>query len=550
MAALLFVAWIIPGLIGHDPWKPDEAYGFGLAVHILHGGSWVVPMLAGEPFVEKPPLYFLTAAACAALFSPPLAIDDAARLATAFYMALTALFLWLTARLLYGTRHAHLALIAFLGCVGLTARGHQLLTDTALLAGLALGLYGLVHAAERPLRGAVCFGTGAGLGFMAKGLLAPGVLGLVALMLPLASRTWRSHKHVLFVAVGIATLLPWLTVWPAALYGAAPDLFREWFFDNNLGRFLGWNELGPRTEHAHYLTILPWYSFPALPLAAWAVWASYRAGGIPTGIRLLLTVFFSMLAVLSASANARDLYALPLLLPLALLVVPAVTTLPRIMRQVWYCASAVAFSLIASVAWFGWIALEFGVPHSVQQWLLQMSPSYEPHFRWLPFVAALTYTFVWVTLLRRLRPGLSRPFWTWSTGLTLLWTLAMTLYINWIDANKTYRPVFASLRAALPRSYDCIASRGLGESERAMLQYFGGIITRRQEGTILGNECDLLLVQVRSNAEPRSDSDGWLIWEGARAGERQERFYLHRTRPSVGMSAALLPPHHSQRKRE
>ena len=65
--SLLFIVvlctlWIFPGLIGRDPWKPDEAYSFGLVYHILQTGDWVVPTLAGEPFMEKPPIFFLTAA--------------------------------------------------------------------------------------------------------------------------------------------------------------------------------------------------------------------------------------------------------------------------------------------------------------------------------------------------------------------------------------------------------------------------------------------------------------------------------------------------------
>ena len=37
------LAWIVPGLVAHDPWKPDEAYTFGLVYHVLQGGSWIVP---------------------------------------------------------------------------------------------------------------------------------------------------------------------------------------------------------------------------------------------------------------------------------------------------------------------------------------------------------------------------------------------------------------------------------------------------------------------------------------------------------------------------
>lgn len=35
LAVLLCVAWILPGLIGHDPWKPEEAHTFGVVYQLL-----------------------------------------------------------------------------------------------------------------------------------------------------------------------------------------------------------------------------------------------------------------------------------------------------------------------------------------------------------------------------------------------------------------------------------------------------------------------------------------------------------------------------------
>ena len=61
-ASILCLLWLVPGLIGHDPWKPDEAYTFGIVYHIIQTWDWVVPMLVGEPSLEYPPLYYLTAA--------------------------------------------------------------------------------------------------------------------------------------------------------------------------------------------------------------------------------------------------------------------------------------------------------------------------------------------------------------------------------------------------------------------------------------------------------------------------------------------------------
>jgi len=70
---LLAVLYVVPGLVGHDPWKQDETYATSIVHHIAQTGDWVVPTSAGQPFVERPPLYYLVATATAKVFSPWLA---------------------------------------------------------------------------------------------------------------------------------------------------------------------------------------------------------------------------------------------------------------------------------------------------------------------------------------------------------------------------------------------------------------------------------------------------------------------------------------------
>src|SRR5688500_15371828 len=100
---LLAAAWILPGLIGRDPWKPDEAYTFGVVYSMLTEGHWLIPMLAQEPFVEAPPLFYWSAAGVAWLLAPPLSLHDAARLVSGIYMALTFAFIAAAAGELYGS---------------------------------------------------------------------------------------------------------------------------------------------------------------------------------------------------------------------------------------------------------------------------------------------------------------------------------------------------------------------------------------------------------------------------------------------------------------
>ena len=95
LTSLLCIVWLLPGLIGRDPWKPDEAYSFGLVNHVFQTGDWVVPALAEEPFLEKPPLFYITAALFAHAFGWLMPIHDAARLANIFYLGFAFLFIGL-----------------------------------------------------------------------------------------------------------------------------------------------------------------------------------------------------------------------------------------------------------------------------------------------------------------------------------------------------------------------------------------------------------------------------------------------------------------------
>ena len=157
LAALIviFILWITPGLVCRDPWKADEPYTFGLVYNMIQTGDWVVPALTGEPFLEKPPLFFATAAQFGRMFSPPLGLIDATRLSTAFYMFLAVLFFALTAREIYGTQYGAIAFILLIGCVHLQVTAHKLITDVSLFTGFSVAFYGFAVSRRRPWAGGV-----------------------------------------------------------------------------------------------------------------------------------------------------------------------------------------------------------------------------------------------------------------------------------------------------------------------------------------------------------------------------------------------------------
>ena len=103
----------------------------------------------------------------------------------------------------------------------------------------------------------------------------------------------------------------------------------------------------------------------------------------------------------------------------------------------------------------------------------------------------------------------------------------MTLWLPFIDEGKSYRTMVASLKRALPNSVDCVASRGLGDSQRAVLDYFAGLRTRRLE-LLATNDCGYMLTQSVQSAPIVEDQTEWrMMWEGARPGDKVELFRLY-----------------------
>ena len=123
----------------------------------------------------------------------------------------------------------------------------------------------------------------------------------------------------------------------------------------------------------------------------------------------------------------------------------------------------------------------------------------------------------------------------WAATMTMIWGLLAILFVGWIDAGKSYRAMIADLQKSMPQSYTCIASRNLGEPQRAMLHYFANIITWRLDAPgRQRSDCDLALVQGVASEENVPLGAWQKIWEGTRPGDKVERYRLYqRTKPQT-----------------
>ncbi|WP_252589890.1 hypothetical protein, partial [Enterobacter sp. JH8] len=75
---------------------------------------------------------------------------------------------------------------------------------------------------------------------------------------------------------------------------------------------------------------------------------------------------------------------------------------------------------------------------------------YTPDISIMPMVVALSFTPVWLWAITRKHIRGRQAVTNWAAGMTLVWALFMTLFLPWLDAAKSYRPVVAQMDAALP----------------------------------------------------------------------------------------------------
>lgn len=523
-ALALCALWIAFGLTGHEPWKPDEAYSFGLVLHILQTGDWLIPTLGGEPFMEKPPVFYITAALFVKIFGSWLPLHDAARLATGFYLALTVLFISFTAKETGDEDGRRLAPLIFISCIGLFELSHRLQTDIALMTGITMSLYALALIPRRVVLGGVLLGTGTGIAFLSKGLIGPGFIGLVTLGL-LAFSHWRSAAYFKGWLWALAAALPWLMIWPLLLYLQAPQQFEVWLWDNNIARFIHTEHsgLGPQSEPWFYTKTLPWFAWPALPLSLWALWKVLRNGEIKTpAIQLLLSAFGLMLAALVVAHDARGNYALPLLPPLALLGSIGIQRIGKRGQSLWFWSGVGLFSMLALVLWLGWAGMQLGMPAVWAARLEKIQPGYVDALRLPALLIALILSAGWLWVMAQMRGTPHRAAWSWAAGSTLVWGLFCLLWLPFVDYGRSYRSVMTELGQHLD-ARQCVTSLGLGEPQRAMLDYYAETKTQRLE-VLPQSACPQLITQ----SKPEAPAGHWhMIWQGTRPGDDREIFRLY-----------------------
>lgn len=517
---LLCIAWIFVGLIGHEPWKPDEAQTISIVKHISQGANLLTPVAAGQQGMDYPPLYYWSAAASAKLFSAILPMHDGARLINSLWMSITLLMVGMLGRELWGVGIGRQITFIFIASIGLVASAHLLMPQVASLTGLSMALYALALAKRRPFRAAALLGSGIGLSFLATGPASALIILITMALLPALFSQWRSKSFAIVSALSLLIASPWLAIWPLLMAHYEPAQLAIW-----------WSNLleGPATiNHLYISRTLLWFSWPALPIAAWGAWR-YRAALLEKPkLQLLLVFFFVSLLVIGFAFERREIHALPLLLPLAALAGGSVETLKRGASGALDWFGMLLFGMIGSLIWLGWFAMLTGKPAKIAERMQFLAATQEAHLNFLALAAALTVTIIWLFVIANSKRSNRGAVTNWAVGMTMAWGLLMSLWLPWIDNARGYKHVMNPLQQAMPAQYHCVNSFGVGLAQAALLDYYTAIrLNPQRDLSEAKPECELYLIQEDRTHPSMTPGPEWqLLWSGSRAMDRRESFRL------------------------
>ena len=543
------------GIFGRDPWKNDDAAGFG-AMWTLANGSWLdwlLPHIDGRAEILAGPLPYWLGASLIGLFGPLMGPTNAAALYSAgcFFLSCTAI--WHAAYLLgrrpevqptafalggqpeardYGRTLADSALMIFLACIGLALRAHETTPALAQLLGVSTVLYGMVRGLDKPLQGGLW--TGLGLAVIAlSASLWLFVLIFIGLIISLIVCEVKPHPKwlastwlIALLGIGVWPLLWWMS---GLTTGQMQIAWQAWWSNDAIQMVISAKSSGFLARN------LPLYAWPVWPLALWSIWfwrkgANNPLGGIrnpnmalPLGIVIAVLVYQTHLTALSEQS---------LLLIIPPLVIWACFSLPIIKRSVisfidWF--ALLTFTLLGAFIWIMWFAMTTNLPAGLARNVAKKVPGFIPEFSWLALIAAIAVTILWVSVVKWRTSRAPKVIWRAvvisAAGTTLTWVLLMTLWLPTINYAKTYRNVAQRLVQVVPSQSVCINSMHLGDGQLASFVYFTKLKFKDDV------HCDLWISnqpgEARKTAK-RLNKSLQLIWEDRRVSDRSERLRLYK----------------------
>jgi 4-amino-4-deoxy-L-arabinose transferase-like glycosyltransferase len=485
------LAYLVPGLVGREPWKGEELQVFGQMLALAQGqSSWLHPTVWGQTLPLDAPLAYWMGAWAIGLAPSWLSAGSAARIPFALLLALTMFSTWKAAYYLglgaraqpvafafggeakpkdYARTIADSATLALIACLGLALLSHEATPMLMQFSFFGCAFLGASALPYHPFKSSMALVVAlAGLSFSGAPtlsvLLATGVACIIFFDKENENTSLlRMYAYALLAcALGIAAIAHYF------------DLF-HWRISSTARDWNNWRGL---------VDLLVWFMWPAWPLVLWTLWQWRRQWLSQNWSRhLVLPLWFIALALCVAFMTRTEDQTLMLVLPpMATLAAFALPTFRRSFSAFIDWFTLIFFTGCAFIIWVIWIAMQTGWPPQPAANVARLAPGFVPSFSVLAFVFALMATAIWAWLVKwrvgRHRQAIWKSLVLPSGGAALCWLLLMSLWLPLLDFARSYVPwvqqIQQTMKAQGGSSSDCMMTYGLNVGQMTAFHYHGG----------------------------------------------------------------------------
>ncbi|HEX6465260.1 MAG TPA: glycosyltransferase family 39 protein [Vicinamibacterales bacterium] len=322
--AILALALVIAPLAARAPlFDPDEGLHAAIAQEMVRTGDYVTPRFLGEPFLDKPILFFWAEAVSLRVFGMN---EAAVRIPPLLFGVLGMISVAQLGRGLFGDTAGVIAGIVYGTMLLPLGVSEVAIHDVAVVPFMCAAVYCLLavstrSAVRRDIAAVLAGGVFLGLSILTKGLVAIAFTGIFAVCLAIQRPTILVR---LVIALTIAILIAAAVAapWYLAMERAHPGYLHYYFIERHLQGYL--------TTTQRHAGRGWWYYFPiiiggSLPWTGYLFTAARRARA--DSRRLVVWAWLiGGFVFLSAGESKLVTYALPLFPAIAVLVGDAIAT--------------------------------------------------------------------------------------------------------------------------------------------------------------------------------------------------------------------------------
>lgn len=542
---LLCATYILAGFVGREPWREVDITAFGYMQAMAQGEtSWLQPQLDGMVPSAPGLLQYWLGAWALQLLPTAMPADLVVRLPFVLLLALTLLCTWRAVFSLARSPGAQPVAFAFGGEATPTDYARAL-ADGGLLALLAcLGLAQLAHETSHTLvqlsAVSAIFFAAASMWWQPKLSAAAALLGTLALALagaPTMATVLAAGATVMALCIQSPKLpqrYSWAAWWLLSIGVAAAAAWALGMWEYRL--------INPWVQGKDWQSLarlLMWFSWPAWPLALWAMWRwrwqlqrPAHNPHVAWPLWLWATALFC--TIFTLEGDRALILALPAIAALAAFALP---TFKRSLGALIDWLTLFFFSISAITMWVVWISVQTGFPAKPAENVQRLAIGFEPSFALFPFLVALAATAGWLLLVawrtRRHRAAIWKSLAVPAGGTVLGWVLLMTLWLPMLDYGRSYAPHVNAIVQVLPKHVQCVHTLGFNTALTTAFRFHTPWKLESGLSTANGPACSWLIATPSAwSATDSAIAAQWqLVEQVARPTDRRDYLLVLRRAP-------------------